>query len=139
MGASSIAVSLILGQDRSSASHLWIIETGLPPGKLTPPLIIAASASPSATEPAPAERDLAPQRLRSVQRGHPAQPSSDGGPYSRKAAGHQAKVDELAGAIAAIFKADAAGHRYRQLPCDDIRPGHDGHLTLAVSSKSPLG
>ena len=40
----------------SPASHLGIIETGLPRGKLTPPLIIATSASPSATEPAPAER-----------------------------------------------------------------------------------
>lgn len=62
-----------------------------------------------------------------------------GGPYSPKAAEHQAKVDELAEAIAAIFNADAAGHRHRQLPCDDISPGHDGHLTLTVSSKRQLG
>jgi hypothetical protein len=55
------------------------------------------------------------------------------------AAGHQAKVDELAEAIAAIFKADAAGHRHRQLTCDDISPGRDGHLTLTVSPKKQLG
>ncbi len=139
MGASSIVVSLILGQDRSSASHLWIIETGLPAGKLTLPLIIAANASPSITEPAPAERtwhrsDYARFSAAIRRSRHPM-----GGPYSRKAAGRQAKVDELAEAIAAIFKADAAGHRHRQLPCDDISPRHNGHLTLAVSSKSPLG
>ena len=46
-----------------------------------------------------------------------------GGPYSPKAAEHQAKVDELAEAIAAIFKADAAGHRHRQLPCMTLVPG----------------
>jgi hypothetical protein len=62
-----------------------------------------------------------------------------GGPYSPKAAEHQAEVDELAEAIAAIFKADAAGNRHRQLRCDDIRPRHDGHLTLTVSSKRQLG
>jgi hypothetical protein len=62
-----------------------------------------------------------------------------GGPYSPNAAEHQAKVDELAEAIAAIFKADAAGHRHRQLPCDDISPRNDGHLTLTVSSKRQLG
>lgn len=62
-----------------------------------------------------------------------------GGPYSPKTAGQQAKLDELAEAIAAIFKADAAGHRHRQLPCDDISPGHDGHLTLTVSSERQLG
>ncbi|HET9078908.1 MAG TPA: hypothetical protein VFO01_00085 [Trebonia sp.] len=62
-----------------------------------------------------------------------------GGPCSPKAAGHQAKLDELAEAIAAIFKADAAGHRHRQFPCDDISPGHDGHLTLTVSPKRQLG
>ena len=42
------------------------------------------------------------------------------GPYSPNAAEHQAKVDELAEAIAAIFKADPPGHRHRQVPCDDI-------------------
>jgi hypothetical protein len=62
-----------------------------------------------------------------------------GGPYSPKAAEHQAKLDELAEAIAAIFKADAAGHRHRQLPCDDISPRRDGHLTLTVSPKRQLG
>ena len=62
-----------------------------------------------------------------------------GGPYSPKAAEHQAKVDELAEAIAAIFKADAAGHRHRQLPCDDISPRHDGPLTLTVSPERQLG
>ena len=113
--------------------------TYLPPGKLTPPLIITANASPSTTEPAPAERtwhrsdharfSAAIRRSRHLM----------GGPYSPKAAGHQAKVDELAEAIAAIFKADAAGHRHRQLPCDDISPRHDGHLTLTVSSKRQLG
>ena len=113
--------------------------TYLPPGKLTPPLTIAANASPSTTEPAPAERtwhrsDHARFSAAIRRSRHPM-----GGPYSPKAAGHQAKVDELAGAIAAIFKADAAGHRHRQLPCDDISPGHDGHLTLAVSSKRQLG
>jgi len=61
-----------------------------------------------------------------------------GGPYSPKAAEHQAKVDELAEAIA-IFKADAAGHRHRQRPCDDISPRRDGHLTLTVSPKRQLG
>lgn len=55
------------------------------------------------------------------------------------AAEHQAKVDELAEAIAAIFKADAAGHRHRQRPCDDISPRRDGHLTLTVSPKRQLG
>ena len=110
MGASSIVVSLILGQDRSSASHLWIIETGLPPGKVTPLLTLTANASPSTTEPAPAERtwhrsDHARFSAAIRRSRHPV-----GGPYSPKAAGHQAKVDELAEAIAAIFKADAAGH-----------------------------
>jgi len=62
-----------------------------------------------------------------------------GGPYSPKAAEHEAKLDELAEVIAAIFKADAVGHRHRQLPCDDISPRHDGHLTLTVSSKRQLG
>ena len=104
-----------------------------------PPLTITASASPPITEPAPAERtwhrsgharfSAAIRRSR-----HPV-----GGPYSPKAAGHQARLDELAEAIAAIFTAGAAGHRHRQLPCDDISPGHDGHLTLAVSSKRQLG
>jgi hypothetical protein len=102
-------------------------------------LTIAASASPSTTGPAPAERtwhrsDHA-RFSAAIRRGrHPT-----GGPYSPKAAGHQAKADELAEAIAAIFKADAAGHRHRQLPRDDISPGHDGHLTLTVSPESPLG
>ena len=113
--------------------------TYLPPGKLTPPLTITANASPSTTEPAPAERtwhrsDHARFSAASRRSRHPV-----GGPYSPKAAGHQAKVDELAEAIAAIFKADAAGHRHRQLPCDDISPRHDGHLTLAVSPKRQLG
>ena len=62
-----------------------------------------------------------------------------GGPYSPKAAGHQAKLDELAEAIAAVFKADAAGRRHRQLPCDDISPRHEGHLTLTVSPERQLG
>ena len=37
------------------------------------------------------------------------------------------------------FKADAPGHRHRQLRRDDIRPRHDGHLTLTISSKRQLG
>ena len=66
-------------------------------------------------------------------------PRSHAAAAGPKAAEHQAKLDELAEAIAAIFKADAAGHRHRQLPRDDISPRHDGHLTLTVSSERQLG
>jgi hypothetical protein len=77
----------------------------VPPGKLTPPLTIMANASPSATEPAPAERtwhrsDHARFSAAIRRSRHPM-----GGPYSPQAAGHQAKLDELAEAIAAIFTA----------------------------------
>ena len=137
MGASSIVVSLILGQDRSSASHLWIIETGLPPGKFTPPLIIAASASPPATARASGAH-LAPQRPRSVQRGHPAQPSSDGGPYSREAAEHQAKVDELAEASPPSSRPTLPGTATVSSRARAPVPDHC-HLTLAVSSKGQPG
>ena len=118
----------------SSASHLWIIETGLPLGKLTPPLIITTNASPSATGPAPAERTW---HRSDYARFRPAIRRSRhlmGGPYSPKAAEHQAKVDELAEAIEVSLdraqspagQADRVGHR-PQITADERQvAGLDG-------------
>ena len=111
----------------------------LPPGQLTPPLAITASAGSPATGPAPAERTWHRSEHARFSAAIRRSRHLVGGPYSPKAAGRQARVDELAEAVAAVFKAGAAGYRHRQLPCDDISPGHDGHLTLTVSPGRQLG